>query len=62
MIDKQYGTFILACDYCSNDEQGFDSFNDAAEYVGQSDWRRTYINGEWINICPDCMEGAYPDY
>ncbi len=63
MIDKQYGKFVVMCDYCANAEiKEFEEFNDAVEFAEKNGWGRAHKDGEWINICPDCMEGAYPDY
>jgi len=62
MIDKQYGRFILMCDFCANSEVAvFDEFNDAVEFAEKNGWGRKRKGGEWLNICPECMEGGGSD-
>jgi hypothetical protein len=46
----------LTCDNCGNSEQGFLSFNEAADWAKENDWKARKNGDEWENWCPDCME------
>ena len=32
MIDREYGKFVLVCDICGKEIDGFDTFDDALDY------------------------------
>ena len=55
-IDKQDGIFALICDVCG-DYLYFDDFNDAVDYKKGCGWHSHKRNGEWEDVCPDCMKG-----
>jgi hypothetical protein len=57
MILKEYGKYTLICDICgagTHDE--FDSFQDAIDAKEDNGWKSKRVEGEWMDICPDCIE------
>ena len=56
MIDKEYGKFILACDICGHGVKFFDSFDEARDYARENGWVASKKDGEWLNLCPQCMD------
>ncbi len=57
MIVKQYGMFVIICDCCCEETEGFDAFQDALDCKDRYGWESKKSDGEWENICPDCQEG-----
>jgi hypothetical protein len=57
MIDKEHGEFILSCDFCGEQVDGFDDFYDAVDYKKDKGWKNKRINGDWNDICPECQKG-----
>ena len=58
MIIKNHGEFILSCDRCSNDVDGFSDWSEVIDFKKQktNNWgSRKTKEGEWIDLCPDCL-------
>ena len=56
MIDKEYGKFILGCDICNHEVKFFDSFDEARDYTRDNGWVISKKDGEWLNVCPSCID------
>lgn len=57
MISKEYGKYTLICDICgAGTDQEFDSFQDAIDEREDIGWKSKRVDGEWFDICPDCIE------
>ena len=56
MIDKQYGKYVLSCDICGENVDGFDSFDEAERYTKENGWVISRTDGGWVNICPPCID------
>jgi hypothetical protein len=57
MIEKSGGFYSLTCDICYEeaDEQFFE-FSEAVDYKKDNDWKSKKVNGEWMDVCPDCQD------
>jgi hypothetical protein len=55
MIDRDGSKYFLVCDVCQEDGIAFSSFDDAIEYKKEEGWKSRKINGEWEDVCPDCV-------
>ena len=56
MIDKQFNSYVLICDICYDEQEYFDSFDEAVEGKKELGWKsKKTING-WHDICPKCIE------
>ena len=57
MISKEYGKYTLICDICGvGTDEDFDSFQDAIDSRADIGWKSKRADGEWLDICPDCIE------
>lgn len=60
MIDKEYGSYTLACDICGREVKPFDGFKDAVQYKKDNGWKsfkyRTENEDIWQDSCPDCQD------
>jgi len=57
MISKEYGKYTLICDICgAGMDEDFDSFQDAIDVREDIGWKSKRVEGEWVDICPDCIE------
>jgi len=57
MISKEYGKYTLICDICgAGTDDEFDSFQDAIDAREDIGWKSKRVKGEWVDICPDCIE------
>ena len=57
MISKEYGKYTLICDICgTGTDEEFDSFQDAIDAREDLGWKSKRVEGEWLDICPDCIE------
>ena len=57
MISKEYGNYTLICDICgAGTDEEFDSFQDAIDAREDIGWKSKRVEGEWLDICPDCIE------
>ena len=55
MIQKEYGSYKVACDVCGEELEGkFDTFDDAKAAAYNAGWLTRRTAGEWQNICPEC--------
>lgn len=57
MIDRTHGFFELSCDVCGECcDESFDEFTDAVQFKKDEGWKSRKINGEWHDLCPECVE------
>jgi arabinogalactan endo-1,4-beta-galactosidase len=57
MISKEYGKYTLICDICgAGTDDEFDSFQNAIDAREDIGWKSKRVDGEWVDICPDCIE------
>jgi len=56
MIEKQGNYYILQCDFCSNNIDDLEDFQDALDYKKLNNWKSVNIKGEWFDKCIDCIE------
>jgi len=57
MISKEYGKCILSCDICGEQTgEEYESFQDALDAREDFGWKIKRVEGEWLDICPDCIE------
>ena len=57
MISKEYGKYTLICDICGAEtDEEFDSFQDAIDAREDIGWKSKRVEGECLDICPDCIE------
>ena len=57
MISKEYGKCILSCDICGERTgEEYESFQDALDAREDFGWKIKRVEGEWLDICPDCIE------
>lgn len=59
MIVKEYGKFILICDICGEEVDGFETFYYALDYTQDEGWEskigeRLDLSEGYIDICPIC--------
>lgn len=54
---KEYGKYTLVCDICvaSVDEE-YETFQDTVDARKDLGWKSRKIDGDWADICPDCIE------
>lgn len=57
MIEKQGHKFFIVCDNCyAVSDEGYDTFEEAAENKGLQGFKsKKYSNG-WVDLCKDCQE------
>ena len=55
MIDKIGSKVYVFCDVCGCKSSGFGNIQDAVADVKNNGWEAKKIDGEWDNICDDCM-------
>jgi hypothetical protein len=55
MIDKIGSKVYVFCDVCGCKSCGFGNIQDAVADVKNNGWEAKKIDGEWDNICEDCM-------
>ena len=61
MTDREYGKFVLVCDICGEEIDGFDTFDDALDYSREEGWEskcgeRLDLQYGWIDVCPKCQK------
>lgn len=54
-IEKFYGQYTPHCDYCEKTLPGEFSFADAIQAKQDAGWERRKVDGEWLDICDDCI-------
>lgn len=54
---KEYGKYTLVCDICGAcvDEE-YETFQDTVDARKDLGWKSRKIDGDWADICPDCIE------
>lgn len=61
MIANEYGKFTLVCDNCGEEIKGFETWDDALDYIEEEGWEVSrgqsldLVDG-LIDICPNCSE------
>ena len=56
MIEQEYGKFSLVCSICNTTYiPGFETFQDAVDYAKENGWKIEKENGQWEDICPECL-------
>lgn len=56
MIERVGLTYELICDECGETVNDLSSFDDALEYLHDSPWETTKVQGVWENLCPGCKK------
>lgn len=57
MITKEYQDFLLICDICGKPHEAvFSSWEKAKDAKKEDGWTSNKVDGEWIDICPDCRK------
>lgn len=57
MIDKQHGEYTRSCDICGEViPETFPDFYDAVQFKKDNGWKSRKINGEWHDVCPECLK------
>lgn len=54
-IERFYGQYTPCCDYCEKTLPGEFSFADAIRAKKNAGWERRKVDGEWLDICDDCI-------
>ena len=47
--------YALICDECGHEVKYFNTFDEAVEYKKENGWKSKRVDGEWVNVCPDCQ-------
>ena len=56
---EKKGYFYLSCDICHGvADKPFYSFMDAVTFKRENGWKSQKHQGEWEDVCPDCLESA----
>lgn len=54
---KEYGKYTLICDICGEgSEEEYENFQAAKDAGKNIGWKTRKIDGEWADICPDCID------
>ena len=62
MIEKEGCVFVLFCDICGEAaDEDFFEFDEAVSYKKANGWKSQRRNGEWEDVCPECLEGGEND-
>ena len=57
MISKEYGKYTLICDICrAGTDEEYETFQDAVDAREDFGWKSKKIDGDWADLCPDCLE------
>ena len=55
-IEREHDRSVLYCDgYKCKARIVCDEFNDAVDYKKSNGWRSRKVDGEWVDLCPDCQ-------
>jgi len=54
--DKVYGRTVIQCDMNCESYIEADSFDEAVAEKKEQGWKNRRVNGEWLDLCPDCAE------
>lgn len=62
MIHQSAGFYVIECDECGEESEGFDDFYDAVEWKKDrsNGWRSRKVDGDWQDLCPECAEKVTP--
>lgn len=55
-VEKEYGCYIPTCDYCGSHLSDCTSYDEAIKAFRLNGWKARKEDGEWKNICTDCLE------
>jgi hypothetical protein len=57
MIETEYDTYEVCCDYCSYCIDGiYEEWADIIARMRSEGWRTRKINSEWRHKCPTCVK------
>ena len=57
MIDYEEGYYIVGCDHCTHGSyRSFDTYAEAEENRSIEGYKMVLIDGEMVDLCPDCQE------
>lgn len=60
MIDTIYEGnetyYVPVCDRCGNTLEPEEEFSDAVQAKKDAGWRSFNVDGQWKNVCTDCLE------
>jgi hypothetical protein len=55
VIERNGDGFEPICDHCEDSVDGFDEFDEAAQYKKDNGWKSVKgASGIWYELCPDC--------
>ena len=54
-INKEDGSYVASCDFCSNTGDWESSFEGAIEWKKEN-WASFNYKGDWYDICDSCIE------
>ena len=55
-INNYSGVYVLVCDNCGEEPDGFSSFEAAVEAKNDYGWKSRKVNGSWEDWCDECLE------
>lgn len=55
-IEKFAGLYTPTCDICGNELTAEFDFYDAVEAKKNNGWKSRKVDGEWIDVCTDCLD------
>ena len=57
MIDRFGDEYVLTCDLCGEEyPESFFDFYEAVEAKKEIGWKSRKIDGEWNDVCDECLE------
>ena len=55
MIERRGWGYVLICDHCEEEIEGFEEFDDAVKYKKTHNWKsQKSQRGNWFEFCPTC--------
>lgn len=54
-IERFRDGFMPTCDICGNELPPEDTFQDAVDAKKEAGWKSRKANGEWEDVCDDCL-------
>jgi len=62
MIDKQFGDYVLVCDFCEEEaDECWDTFQDAVDGKKARGWKSQKTSKGWKDVCPSCAKEVPAD-
>lgn len=61
MIAREYGRYVLVCDCCGTEIEGFTDFDDVLEFKNREGWTsqrgvNIELKDDWMDICDKCSK------